>query len=154
MSGDEVLANLNGRREGSIMESLDIKVTLAEPDHVMATMPVGPRTVQQMGFLHGGASVTLAESIASIGTFLNIDPARQTTFGLEINANHVRPKREGIVTGEGTPLHKGRTNMGWDIKIRDEDGKLICVSRCTVAIVDRPSPNAENWTNLSPATKE
>lgn len=154
MSSEEVLANLNGRRAGSIMEALDITVTMAEPDHVIATMPVGPRTVQQMGFLHGGASVTLAESIASIGTFLNIDPTRQTTFGLEINANHLRPKREGIVTGEGKPLHKGRTNMVWDIKIRDENGKLICVSRCTVAIVDRPSPNAEAWKGLSPAAKD
>ncbi len=145
MSGDELLATLNKGRAGSMLEVLDIKFTLATPERVTATMPVGPATSQPLGFLHGGASVTLAETIASLGTALNIDPTRQTAFGLEINANHLRSRRDGLVTGEATILYKGRTNMVWDIKISDEEGKLLCVSRCTVAIVDRPPPNPVDW---------
>ncbi len=140
MNNEEILAAMNAQTGGTLVSALDIKFTLVQPDRVMATMPVGPKTIQQLGFLHGGANVALAETIASLGTFLNIDPSSQNALGLEINANHLRAKREGIVTGEATILHKGRTSMVWDIKIRDEEGKLVCISRCTVAIVDRPAP--------------
>ncbi|WP_407309174.1 hotdog fold thioesterase [Desulfosporosinus sp. SB140] len=75
--------------------------------------------------------------MASVGTFNLIDQKNQMTVGLEINANHIRGKRDGIVTAVAVPLHKGRTTMVWDIKISDEEGKLICVSRCTMAIVDK-----------------
>ncbi|GAB3794203.1 PaaI family thioesterase [Virgibacillus kimchii] len=107
------------------------------PDRVVCIMPVGPKTIQPMGLLHGGASVALAETAASIGTALNINPETHFPAGIEINANHVRGKRDGVVTATATPLHKGRTNMVWDIKITDEENKLICVSRCTVAVVEK-----------------
>jgi len=81
----------------------------------------------------------LAETVASLGSMLSIDRERQMAFGLEINANHLRSKREGVVTAVATPLHRGRTTHVWDIRIVDEQGKLICVSRCTVAVVDRPT---------------
>jgi 1,4-dihydroxy-2-naphthoyl-CoA hydrolase len=81
--------------------------------------------------------VLLAESVASWGSILNIDTDRQIAFGLEINANHLRPKREGTLTAVATPLHRGRTTHIWDIRITDENNKLICISRCTVAIVER-----------------
>jgi uncharacterized protein (TIGR00369 family) len=137
-SSEEIVAQINATREGSVWEILDIKLISATKDKVVATMPIGPNHRQQVGYLHGGISVTLAESVASLGTVLNIDAGKQMAFGLEINANHLRPKREGRLTAVATPIHKGRTTHVWDIKISDENDKLVCVSRCTVAVVDRP----------------
>ncbi|QBD83629.1 PaaI family thioesterase [Ktedonosporobacter rubrisoli] len=129
---------MNSTREGSVWEALDITLISAEKDRVVGTMPIGPNHRQQVGYLHGGVSVVLAESLASLGSVLNIDGERQMAFGLEINANHLRPKREGRLTGVATPLHLGRSTHVWEVKISDEDDKLICISRCTVAVVDRP----------------
>lgn len=136
----EKMADRNSLK-GTLMEALGIEIVELGPEKVVATMPVNEATRQPLGLLHGGASVALAETVASVGTYNLIDPARQSTVGLEINANHIRGKRDGIVTAVGIPLHKGRTTMVWDIKLTDEDGKLICVSRCTIAIIDR---NPEN----------
>jgi 1,4-dihydroxy-2-naphthoyl-CoA hydrolase len=140
-SQEEIIAHINSTRAGSVWDVLDIKLVQAQKDRVVATMPIGPNHRQQIGYLHGGISLVLAESIASIGSTLNIEADRQMVFGLEINANHVRPKREGMLTGVATPLARGRTTHVWDIKITDENDKLICVSRCTVAIVDRVPDN-------------
>jgi uncharacterized protein (TIGR00369 family) len=141
ISSEAMVAHINSTREGSVWDVLDIKLISAEKDKVVATMPIGPNHRQQVGYLHGGISVTLAESVASLGTVLNIDASRQMAFGLEINANHLRPKREGQLTAVATPVHRGRTTHVWDIKISDENGKLVCISRCTVAVVDRPPDN-------------
>jgi len=137
----ELIDRLNNRRTGSIWEVLDITLVQADKDRVVATMPIGPQHRQQVGFLHGGVSVVLAESLASLGAVLNIDADRQMVFGLEINANHLRPKRDGVLTGVATPITRGRTTHVWDIRITDENEKLVCISRCTVAIVDRPPEN-------------
>lgn len=123
--------------EETIAGVLGIEFGDITPDRVTATMPVHAATHQPFGQLHGGASVVLAESVASVGTWHLIDQEHEIAVGLEINANHLRGKQEGIVTAIGTPLHKGRTTMVWDIKIIDEEEKLICVSRCTVAIVKK-----------------
>ncbi|MDQ7092410.1 PaaI family thioesterase [Desulfosporosinus sp. PR] len=124
----------------TLIGALGIKLVEISPEKVVATMAVNGATRQPAGMLHGGASVALAETVASVGTYNLIDQKNQVTVGLEINANHIRGKRDGIVTAVAVPLHKGRTTMVWDIKISDEEGKLICVSRCTMAIVDkRPS---------------
>jgi 1,4-dihydroxy-2-naphthoyl-CoA hydrolase len=138
ISSEEMVAHINATREGSVWDILDIQLVYADKDKVVATMPIGPNHRQQVGYLHGGISVTLAESVASLGTVLNIDGNRQMAFGLEINANHLRPKREGRLTAVATPIHKGRTTHVWEIKISDEQDKLVCISRCTVAVVDRP----------------
>ncbi len=143
LSGEELVKLLNSTRQGSIWETLDITVVTAEKDRVVLAMPVSPGHRQQAGYLHGGASLVLAESAASLGAALNCDLERQSTFGLEINANHLRPKRDGRLIATATPLHRGRTTHVWDIRITDENDKLICVSRCTIAIVDRP-PEAIN----------
>jgi uncharacterized protein (TIGR00369 family) len=116
---------------------LDIEYVELTTDKVVMSMPVGPKTWQPFGILHGGASVVLAETAATTATMLNIDMKKYAPVGMEINANHIRSKREGIVTAVATPLHKGRRTMVWDIKVTDEDGKLICVSRCTVAVVEQ-----------------
>ncbi|HLG26174.1 MAG TPA: hotdog fold thioesterase [Paenisporosarcina sp.] len=121
--------------EETIIGLLGIEFGEMTKDRVTATMPVNSSTHQPYGHLHGGASVVLAESVASFGTLNLIDQETETAVGLEINANHIRGKKDGIVTAIGTPLHRGRTTMVWDIKIVDEDEKLICVSRCTMAIV-------------------
>ncbi|WP_075366760.1 PaaI family thioesterase [Desulfosporosinus metallidurans] len=123
--------------KGTLMEALGIEIVELSPERVVATMPVDEATRQPVGILHGGASVALAETVASVGTYNLIDRENQLAVGLEINANHIRGKRDGIVTAVAIPLHKGRSTMVWDIKITDEDGKLVCVSRCTMAIVDR-----------------
>jgi len=106
-------------------------------NHLSATMPVDHRTKQPYGLLHGGASVTLAETLGSVGSALVIDPANFICVGQEINANHIRSARSGLVTGTATPIHLGATSHVWEIKIHDEQGKLVCVSRLTVAILKK-----------------
>jgi uncharacterized protein (TIGR00369 family) len=119
------------------MAVLDITLESMSPKRVVATMPVTPRHHQPFGVLHGGVSVLLAESAVSIGAYLAA-PAGKNAVGVEINANHLRPMRRGQVTAEATPLHVGRTTQVWQVDIRNDDGKRVCVSRCTVAIVDAP----------------
>ncbi len=120
-------------------ETLDqtLGVTYEEltPERVVAVMPVGPRVHQPFGFLHGGASVALAESVASVGGTLAAAEGK-VAMGLEINANHVRPLREGTLRAVGTPLHRGRTTQVWDVRLSDDAGRLVCVVRCTLALVD------------------
>jgi 1,4-dihydroxy-2-naphthoyl-CoA hydrolase len=130
-------------RENHMMKTLGIEIVELEKDKVVMTMPVDDRTRQPFGLLHGGASVVLAESAASFGTVLNIDTDKQLAVGLEINANHVRSKRDGIVTATAVPVHRGRTTMVWDIRITDESDRLICISRCTVAIVPKRNQEGE-----------
>lgn len=119
----------------TLIEALGIEITHLEEGKVIATMPVDGRTRQPYGILHGGASVALAETVASVGAFELVNKETEIVAGLEINANHVRPKSEGIVTAVGTVLHQGKTTMVWDIKISDEQDRLICVSRCTMAVM-------------------
>lgn len=105
-------------------------------DYLIAKMPVDHRTKQPFGLLHGGASVALAETLGSIASVLCLDdPTKEKAVGLEINANHLRSVTEGWVYGKVTPIHIGRRTHIWDIKITNEEGKLVCVSRLTVAIV-------------------
>jgi 1,4-dihydroxy-2-naphthoyl-CoA hydrolase len=115
-------------------QTLEVELVEATRERVVMRMPVTERHRQPWGFLHGGASVSLAESAATVGAFLNC-PAGMGAFGQQINANHLRPLREGVLTATATPLHVGRTSQVWEIKIRDEREKLICVSLCTLAVV-------------------
>jgi len=121
--------------ENTLISTLGIKVEEVTPERVTATMPVDERTRQPFGLLHGGASVALAETVASVGTYNLVDQQTEGCAGLEINANHIRAKKDGIVKAIGTPLHRGKTTMVWDVKIFDEEENLICVSRCTMAIL-------------------
>ena len=106
-------------------------------DRVVATMPVDARTQQPFGILHGGASIALAETVASIGAISRIDREKFVAVGQEINGNHLRGKSSGVVTAVATPVHLGRTSHVWSIEIRDESGQLVCISRCTLAIVSK-----------------
>ncbi len=117
--------------------TLGIEIVEMTKDRVVATMPVDERTRQPFGLLHGGASIALAETVASFGAALFIDRERYTAVGQEINGNHLRPKLEGLVRAVGTPVHVGRATQVWTIEIRDEQERLICISRCTMAIVEK-----------------
>lgn len=121
----------------TLLESLGIEVVSLDKQLVVLTMPVDHRTHQPAGFLHGGASVALAETAASIGAILQVDSDEFNVFGIEINANHIKSKREGLVTAKATPLHIGKTTMVWEINISDENSNLICISRCTVGVVPK-----------------
>lgn len=123
--------------KNTLLEALGIDIKVLEKGYVVATMPVDERTRQPFGLLHGGASVALAETVASVGSAFLIDLEKETAVGLEINANHIKGKREGYVTAKATILHQGKSTMVWDIKITDEENNLICVSRCTMAIIQR-----------------
>ena len=123
------------KEKESLVRDLGIEYVETEPGRVVMTMPVDERHHQPLGFLHGGASVVLAETVATTGAWLNC-PEGKVAFGSEINASHLRPKREGTLTAIGTPVQVGRTNQVWDVEIRDEEGKPVCVSRCRLAVVD------------------
>jgi len=120
----------------SLDKTLGIEYEELTADRVVATMPVGPRVHQPLGYLHGGASVVLAESVASMGANATAFPQGKAAFGLEINANHLRPVREGVLRAVAAPLHKGRTTHVWEVRISDEAGRLVCAARCTLALVD------------------
>ena len=131
------VADLNRLLKGNAGEHLGIEVTALGPDWIEATMPVDARTRQPMGLLHGGASVVLAETLGSIAANLTLADGSSAAVGLEINANHIRGVREGRVVGRTEPLHIGRSTQVWQTHIRDEEGRLVCVSRLTVAIVSQ-----------------
>lgn len=123
-------------RVSGLIEHLGIEFEELTPHRVVATMPVDERTRQPAGLLHGGASVALAETVASVGAGLSAGEGRMAV-GQEINANHLRSVTEGRVRAVGTPLHIGRSTSVWDVRIFDEQERLVCISRCTVAFVDR-----------------
>ena len=130
---------LNARNPGTLNEALGIRLTEVGEDYLRATMPVDGRTKQPFGLLHGGANVALAETLGSLGGWLALPPGGGRVVGLEINANHVRGVRDGSVTGTARPLHLGRTTQVWDIRIEDELGRLVCISRLTVGVVTKPA---------------
>jgi len=142
--GSPAVADIAALSAGTLNEHIGIEFTHVGEETISASMPVDPRTVQPAGVLHGGASVVLAETLASVGGYLTVDPERFQVFGQEINANHVRPGLPGqTVHGTAAPLAIGRRSQVWEIKIVNDDGKLVCVSRCTLAVValdrsDRP----------------
>jgi 1,4-dihydroxy-2-naphthoyl-CoA hydrolase len=123
--------------KNSMVEHLDIKFVEVTPTTVTARMPVHAPTHQPMGYLHGGASLALAETVGSAGSLFLIDPAKFTVFGIQVSANHISSIRDGFVVAKATIIHQGRTTHVWDVEIRDEENKLISVARVTNAIVEK-----------------
>ena len=121
--------------EEGLNKDLGIEHVELDPDRVVMRMPIDTRHRQPLGYLHGGASVVLAESVATVGAWLNCLPGK-VAFGSEINASHLRPKRSGTLTAIGTPIQVGSANQVWEVRIHDEDEKPVCVSRCRLAVVD------------------
>ena len=130
------LDEIQSYSRGSMVEHLDLRFTEIGPDFLRGTLPVDSRTTQPFGLLHGGASVVLAETLGSVAASHCVDLQRFHCVGLEINANHLRPARSGRVTGTARPVHLGRRSQVWEIRIEDEAGKLTCVSRLTVSVLD------------------
>jgi 1,4-dihydroxy-2-naphthoyl-CoA hydrolase len=131
------LADLEPLNEGTMSQHLGMEWVELGPDYIKMKMPVDSRTKQPYGLLHGGASCTLAETVGSLAAQLVLDPNKFICVGLEINANHIRSARHGFVTGMATPLHLGNTTHVWDIKIYDDAERLICISRLTLAILNK-----------------
>lgn len=131
------IADFDHWGKNTLAEHLGIQFVDVGDDFLKATMPVDHRTHQPYGLLHGGASMALAETLGSVGSALIINTEEFICVGLEINANHIRSVRSGVVTGTATPLHIGSSTHVWDIKITDEQQRLLCTSRLTVAILKR-----------------
>ena len=123
--------------KGSMSEHIGMEFTKIGEDYIQGRLKVTEKVRQPFGLLHGGASVALAESLGSIGANLIIDPSKFHCVGLDINANHLRGVREGYVYGEARPLHIGKTTQVWEIKLTDDTGKLVCISRLTMAVSAR-----------------
>lgn len=131
------LDEVQQRGIGTMVEHIGILITEVGQDFLKGTMPVDHRTVQPMGILHGGASVALAETLGSIAANLVVDSEKKYCVGLDINANHIRAARKGMVTGIAKPLHLGSSTQVWGIEIADEENRLICISRLTMAVLDK-----------------
>lgn len=131
------IESLNQRSENTMAEFLGIAFTHVGDDTLTATMSVNERTRQPIGILHGGANVVLAETVASTAANAVVDLERFYCVGLEINANHLRSVREGLIIAKTFPIHLGRSTQVWSIEIRDEMGKMTCISRMTAAVMTR-----------------
>ena len=130
-------AAMNAGSADPLVQHLGIEVLEVGEDFIRGRMPVDHRTHQPFGLLHGGASVALAETLGSMAASLCIDPATQMAVGLEINANHLRAVTAGWVIGTARPIHVGRSTQVWDIRIENETGQPVCISRLTMAVVPR-----------------
>ncbi|MBT2517892.1 hotdog fold thioesterase [Streptomyces sp. ISL-90] len=137
--GEPSIEWANSRGEHALIRALGIEMTELGDDVLRGRMPVDHRTRQPGGVLHGGASVAFAETLASWGSSFTVDPAEKYCVGMEINANHIRPVAEGWVYGEARPIARGRTTHVWEVRITDGDGRLVCISRCTLAVLSTPS---------------
>src|SRR3989338_10421031 len=129
------LDEISARGKGTMLEHLGIVFTKVTEDSLIATLPVDHRTKQPIGLLHGGASVVLAETIGSTAANLCVDSKKFLCVGMEINANHIRSVAEGMVTGTAKPVHLGRATQVWEIQIMNQDKKLVCISRLTMAVL-------------------
>jgi len=126
------------QQKNNMADALGLEFEYVSRDEMRASMPVDENTTQPMGILHGGASVALAETLASVGGYLNLKNENKIVVGLEINANHVRPVSAGNkVVGTSKPIHRGSQTQVWETRIENESGKLVCISRCTLAVVNK-----------------
>jgi len=138
----EVALNMNDSEailssKGGLFAHLDMETVTLTPERVVIRMPVGPKVHQPFGLLHGGATVALCETAASVASVFHVAEG-EMPVGLEINTNHLRPKASGYIEATATPVHLGRRTLVWDIRVHDEAGRLVAISRCTVARVPKP----------------
>ena len=137
MDKQDALKRINTFQDNTMTEQIGIEITDFGDDFICGRMPVDHRTVQPFGLLHGGASATLAETLGSIAGGLKVDRELQTVVGVEINCNHLRSAKDGWVYGKATPVKIGRKIQVWNIEIKNDDEKLVCVSRLTLAVVKK-----------------
>lgn len=137
MTNQETLRKMNSILADTLMETLDINFTEIGSDFLTATMPVNSRVHQPMGLLHGGATVALAETVASAAAHLFVGDPSKEVRGIEITANHLKGKRDGLVTATARPVHKGRTTQLWEVRVTDEEGNLISLCKMTCIILSK-----------------
>lgn len=137
MDRNLILKNLNTRTENTLMKTLGITYIDVGDDYLVASMPVNFKVHQPAGILHGGATVALAESVGSSAAHLSIDREKQEIRGLEITANHIRSVRSGIIRGIAKPIHKGRTTQLWEIKVMDEEDRLVSICKLTIIVLSK-----------------
>ena len=137
MTNQETLRKMNSMLADTLMETLDINFTEIGSDFLTATMPVNSRVHQPMGLLHGGATVALAETVASYAAHLFVGDPSKEVRGIEITANHLKSKRDGLVTATARPVHKGRTTQLWEVRVTDEEGNLISLCKMTCIILSK-----------------
>ena len=135
------IEQIQARGKGTMIEHIGIQLTEIGSDFLMGTMPVDHRTIQPMKILHGGASVVLAETLGSLAANLVVNPATTYCVGMEINANHIRAAGSGLITGTAKPFHLGSSTQVWNIEMMNEERKLICISRLTMAVLKKPTAN-------------
>jgi 1,4-dihydroxy-2-naphthoyl-CoA hydrolase len=139
MFRDVSIEELNQFSKNTLIEHLSINFKEIGDDYIIATMPVGPKVHQPIGYLHGGASLALAETVGSVASHLLIDPKQFNVFGLEINANHIRSVKDGLVIATAKPIHLGNKTHVWDIRIEDDKKQLVCIVRLTNMVVKKRS---------------
>ena len=152
--GTPSLESANERGAGVLIGRLGMELSELGVDYLVGRMPVDPRTRQPAGVLHGGASVAFAETLASWAGSFAVDRSRFHCVGMEINANHIRPAASGWVTGVARPVNIGRTTQVWDVRITTESGKLVCIARCTLAVLVVPSAYAVEDLRPTPSQGE
>lgn len=140
---EKMLERCNGWTQDTLMRTLEIRYTDAGDDFLTATMPVNPRVHQPMGLLHGGATAALAESVGSAASMMFVDPEKHEVRGIEITANHLRAKREGMVTATARIVHKGKTLHLWEIRIVDEQDRLVTLCKLTNIVIERKTSSNE-----------
>ena len=136
-SVQSTLEGLNGFSRNTMIEHIGIEFLEIGDDYIKARMPVDHLTIQPLGLLHGGASVALAETLGSVAAYLCVDASQKTCVGLDINANHIRAVTSGFVYGIVRPIHIGGSTQVWEIRITNEQDKLVCISRITMAVLDK-----------------
>ena len=137
MDKSEKIKHIKKHSQNTMIQHLGIEFTEIGDDFVCGKMPVDHRTIQPMGMLHGGASAAFAETLASVASTLQVDLEKQYCVGLDMNANHIRSIKSGWVFGEAKPIHLGKMTQVWQIKIKNEKGEMVCISRITMAVMDR-----------------
>lgn len=128
---------VNAWRKNTMLEHIDLEITEIGEDYVKGTMPVNHKTHQPAGLLHGGASAVLIETLGSVGSTLLVDMEKEAVVGIEINANHLKGVRSGVVTGTAKLKHGGRKTHLWQVDVQDEEGRLVCTGRLTVMVIDK-----------------
>ncbi len=137
MDKSEKIKHIKKHSQNTMIQHLGIEFTEIGDDFVCGKMPVDHRTIQPMGMLHGGASAAFAETLASVASTLQVNLEKQYCVGLDMNANHIRSIKSGWVFGEAKPIHLGKMTQVWQIKIKNEKGEMVCISRITMAVMDR-----------------
>lgn len=137
MDKSEKIKHIKKLSQNTMIQHLGIEFTEIGDDFVCGKMPVDYRTIQPMGMLHGGASAAFAETLASVASTLQVNLEKQYCVGLDMNANHIRSIKSGWVFGEAKPIHLGKMTQVWQIKIKNEKGEMVCISRITMAVMDR-----------------